>query len=139
MTHPSKPVGVGIILLNTGNEILLILRDDNPSIPYPNMWDLPGGHLEAGETPEETIRREMMEELELDLGELRLFREYHHDAFDEYVFVKHFDRNPDELPLHEGQRCRFFSREEIEKTNLAYSYNRVLSDFYAAIEAQGPG
>ncbi len=76
-----KPIGVGIILLNSKNKILLILRDNNPSIPYPNFWDLPGGHLEGSETPEQTIRREMMEELELDLGEIILFREYHHEDF----------------------------------------------------------
>jgi 8-oxo-dGTP pyrophosphatase MutT (NUDIX family) len=29
----------------------------------PNAWDLIGGHVEAGETPEETLKREVAEEL----------------------------------------------------------------------------
>ena len=29
---------------------------------YPGVWDILGGHLEDGETPEEALRRELMEE-----------------------------------------------------------------------------
>lgn len=30
---------------------------------YPNVWDLPGGHIEDGETPAQTVSRELSEEL----------------------------------------------------------------------------
>ena len=30
--------------------ILVILRDDKPDIPWPNMWELPGGGREGQET-----------------------------------------------------------------------------------------
>lgn len=32
------------IALLYGDTILTILRDDIPTIPYPNMWDFPGGY-----------------------------------------------------------------------------------------------
>ena len=131
----SKPAGAGIILLNKRNEILLILRDDNPAIRYPNQWDLPGGHVEPGENPEETIRREMKEELELDLGAITLFSEYHHDDFDEYVFIKRIELDPSTLPLHEGQKCEYFDEPRIRSTPLAYSYNKVLADFFSRIDS----
>ena len=35
-----------MFFLNPRGEVLLLLRDNNPAIPYPNMWDLPGGHME---------------------------------------------------------------------------------------------
>jgi 8-oxo-dGTP diphosphatase len=57
--------GAGIILINSKNEVLLLLRDHNSEIPYPNMWDIPGGMVEKDETPEEAIKREMYEELNL--------------------------------------------------------------------------
>ena len=125
-----KPAGAGIILLNRQNRILLILRENIPAIPYPNMWDLPGGHLEEGETPEQAIRREMKEELELDLGEIILFKEYHHETFDEYVFVKRIDLDPAAIPLHEGQRITYFARDEVFLLPLAYSYRTVLKEFF---------
>ena len=31
------------IALFCGDKLLTILRDDKPSIPWPNMWELPGG------------------------------------------------------------------------------------------------
>ena len=68
-----KRQGSSIIFINDNNEILLFLRDDKPSIPFPNMWDLPGGHVEENETPEQSIVREMKEELELDIKECELF------------------------------------------------------------------
>src|SRR5579871_5066483 len=35
-------------------------------------WDIPGGHIEPGEHPEETVRREVLEETGATLGELHL-------------------------------------------------------------------
>ncbi|MGD0337627.1 MAG: NUDIX hydrolase [Bacteroidota bacterium] len=134
-----KPVGAGIILLNSKDQILLILRENIPTIPYPNMWDLPGGHVEEGENPEQTIRREMNEELELDLGEITLFKEYHHETFDEYVFLKKIDLNPDSMVLHEGQRLAYFGLDEILQFPLAYSYHKVLKDFFDSSRANPQG
>ncbi|MFN8488984.1 MAG: NUDIX domain-containing protein [Caldilineaceae bacterium] len=33
-------------------------------------WDIPGGHVERGETPEQTVRREVYEETGAQLGEI---------------------------------------------------------------------
>ena len=49
------------------DKIITLLRDDKPSIPYPNMWDLPGGGREGGESPRECVVREIREELGITL------------------------------------------------------------------------
>ena len=62
-----KRKGTSIIFVNDKRQILLFLRDDKPGLPYRNMWDIPGGHVEDGETPEQCIVREMKEEMDLTL------------------------------------------------------------------------
>ena len=67
---------VAIILENDKDEILLYLRDNKPSIPFPNHWDLFGGHVELGETPEEALVREVEEELGYNLKDYKFFKKY---------------------------------------------------------------
>ena len=57
------------IALISDDKLLTILRDDKASIPYPNMWELPGGGCEGEETPFECVQREVFEELGLKLEE----------------------------------------------------------------------
>ena len=57
------------IALICDDRLLTILRDDKASIPYPNMWELPGGGREDEETPFECVQREVFEELGLKLEE----------------------------------------------------------------------
>ena len=41
-----------LILENAKGEVLMQLRDNKPSIPYPNCLGTFGGQIEEGETPE---------------------------------------------------------------------------------------
>jgi 8-oxo-dGTP pyrophosphatase MutT (NUDIX family) len=43
--------------------VLLLQRANDPSDPCAGMWELPGGHLEAGESPEQGAAREWGEEV----------------------------------------------------------------------------
>lgn len=70
--------GVKVALINNG-KVLTVLRDNIPNIPYPNMWDLAGGGRENEESPYETMRREVLEELNIDIPESNV------------VWVKHYE------------------------------------------------
>jgi 8-oxo-dGTP diphosphatase len=127
-------IGTGIILLNSNNEVLLLLRDDKIDLPFPNMWDIPGGKVEESETPEDAIRREMMEEMSIkDLGEINLFRIITSENITDNIFWKRLDLNIAEISLNEGQRIEYFNFERIRKTKLAFNYNEVLDSFHSEI------
>ncbi|MGG0236948.1 NUDIX hydrolase [Bacillus rhizoplanae] len=63
-------VAAGCFVLNEKNEVLLQLRSDN------GQWGHPGGFMEIGETVEDTVRREVLEETGLKLGKLEFFNVY---------------------------------------------------------------
>lgn len=127
-----RHTGSSIIIHNAAGEVLLFLRDDNPAIACPGMWDLPGGHVEPGESPYECIVREMQEEIETDVENARLFRSYDFPDRDEHVFELQLELDPAATILHEGQELRWFSRAATGSFELAYGFNRVLDDWFSA-------
>ena len=47
------------------NKLLVYKRDDVPEIPFPGLWDFPGGGREGEESPEECALRELEEEFSI--------------------------------------------------------------------------
>lgn len=55
------------VALFVGPDLLCLERDHTPDIPWPGHWDLPGGAREGGESPEDCVCRETLEETGLTL------------------------------------------------------------------------
>ena len=57
-----EPEEIAAAVLVDGDRVLMCHR--HPSRQrYPNIWDLPGGHVEPGEAPVDALVRELCEEL----------------------------------------------------------------------------
>ena len=104
-TSPERPivdVAVGV-LIAPGGEFLLTSRPEGKV--YAGYWEFPGGKLEAGETVEQALRRELIEEIGLTIGAALPWREklvdYPH-ALVRLHFCKVHDWSG-ELQMHEGQ------------------------------------
>ena len=125
--------GCVIILFNTDRQILLVLRDNKDSIPFPNTWNLLGGFMEKGESPEECIRREIREEIEIELGNINFFQKYTVYNREHYIFWKQIDLYLTQIKLNEGQRLAYFSKDELDKHQLAFQCNDILNDFFIQV------
>lgn len=66
------PLSGAKLALFCDGEILTMQRDDRPDIPWPGLWDLPGGGAEPGEDAPTCALRELHEELGLILPPARL-------------------------------------------------------------------
>ena len=64
---------VAAIIIVDGHGYLLQQRDNIPQIFFPDHWGLFGGAIDFGETPEAAIRRELREELMLDVANMTHF------------------------------------------------------------------
>jgi len=126
-----------MLFLNPQGEILLLLRDNKPGIPYPNTWDLPGGHLEEGETPTDCVCREMREELPgLNLGNFRAYKVMEFADHVNHIFWTRIDASEELLNriLCEGQRARWMSRADVRKTQIAFNFGIVVEEFFDRLE-----
>ncbi len=64
-------VNVVAIIHNDKGEILLCKQTQTGV--YPNQWGIPGGGVEQGEGLEAALRREVLEEVELEIKEITRF------------------------------------------------------------------
>jgi len=123
-----------IIFENDKGEFLLYLRDNKPGIPFPGYWDLIGGHVEEGETPEQALVREVKEELDIDLKEYIFYKKYvclTGDAYEntKYIYAGRINLPIEEITLLEGVRPQFFSKEEIPGVKFANILKTIVMDY----------
>src|SRR5688572_25305343 len=126
-----------IFLFDRNRRLIIYLRDDKPGIPFPNHWDLIGGHVEEGETPEQALVREVREEIGLELRHWQFFRRYeclNGDAYPntKFIFYASIDCLAGDLTLCEGQRLIAIEPEERFDFRFANVLGAILEDFIAA-------
>jgi 8-oxo-dGTP pyrophosphatase MutT (NUDIX family) len=134
-----KKQGTGIIFYDAARDrILLFRRDAIPTIPFPGMLDIIGGAVEAGETPVQTIKREVFEELfDRRTGEgyrlksLTLFRRFTDVlGIDEYIYSQPIDFSIEDIDLLEGERLVWLGRKDLAGLKMAYGYEAVVKEFF---------
>ena len=74
---------VAAALIDVDNRVLIAKRPEGKSLA--GLWEFPGGKVDDGETPEHALRRELKEELSIDVCETCLapftFASHTYDTF----------------------------------------------------------
>lgn len=123
MTAPHRHVPAAIVLavLRVAGRYALQLRDDRPDVASPGHWGLFGGGIDGEETPQAAIRREIREELGLDVAEWQeLWRvRYYVPFWDEEVLHVIFAADVSEAwarhVLREGQATGVFAIDDLPR------------------------
>ncbi len=66
-----QPLLVTAAVIFDGDKVLITRRPENKR--HPGQWEFPGGKIEPGESPEEALCREILEELEVEIQVVDVF------------------------------------------------------------------
>jgi 8-oxo-dGTP diphosphatase len=117
-------IGVFGLILDEKNRILLCHRTDI------DLWNLPGGGLEKGETPWQGVIREVKEEVGLEVEIIKLQGIYSKTFEDDIIFSFICKKISDDLTLtNEADDINYFSIDEIPLNTVQRHIERI-RDFY---------
>jgi mutator protein MutT len=120
--------------LRDGNRVLLCHRSAGRRW-YPDVWDLPGGHVEHGEMPSAALVREIREELGIAIAEPSgpPMQEIRADTFDMQIWlVDRWTGTPLNAAPDEHDVIAWFEGTELADLHLAHdSYLPTLTEVLA--------
>jgi 8-oxo-dGTP diphosphatase len=119
------PVEVALAILTFEDKFLMQLRDNIPSILYPGVWGLFGGHIESGETPEIAVEREILEEIGYQIAKPQKFGRYNDDRAIRHIFYAPLTVGIDKLVLTEGWDLGLINLVQIEA---GFAYSRIAGE-----------
>ena len=118
-----KRIRVTCAVVEIGDEILVVQRSEKMRLPL--KWEFPGGKIELAESPEDCIRRELLEELNIKVEIVSRLTSVNFDYSDSFIelipFVVRYDSG--EIKLTEHKQSRLLSKREL--INLDWSEDDI--------------
>jgi 8-oxo-dGTP pyrophosphatase MutT (NUDIX family) len=136
MTPANAPQIALVLLVDATGAVLLQLRDGRTRVA-PNMWALPGGHVEPDEDPLHAAQRELLEEAGIHAQDLRRFwkgvryvpgagvRRWH-------VFWGSTEATQRDVVVGEGKSMVFIPADRVSRLELTPNARFILSAFLAS-------
>ena len=115
-------------VLVKGGGLLLVHRSPSKRF-YPDVWDLFGGHVEEGESPEEALRREAREELGIEVLATRWLGQIHdpiEPAVVQVYAVSSWNGQPVNAAPDEHTEVRWFDAGKLPKSDALDAYGTLL-------------
>lgn len=110
---------VAAIIRGTGSNEGKIFATQRGYGDFKDGWEFPGGKIEAGETPEEALKREIKEELdtEIKVGDLVDKIEYDYPNFHLSMQCFWCEIEKGDLQLLEHETARWLAKDELDSVN----------------------
>ena len=135
MQNARKHIAVVAAIIRSGDKIFATQRGYGE---FKDGWEFPGGKMEAGETPQQALQREIREELdtEIEVGELFDTVEYDYPEFHLTMQCFLCAVKSGSLVLKEHEAARWLAEEELESVDWLPADRTILEDVKAVLEEE---
>jgi 8-oxo-dGTP diphosphatase len=118
----SQILVVGAIIWNKSrDQFLIVQRDDSGEINQDGLWEFPGGKVELGESPESALKREIFEEMKIDINVGKVFgvtsEVVERDSDRLHLIMITYDcqiKNNQNIKLEVGRNYKWISTKDIK-------------------------
>lgn len=116
---------------------LVLIAQRSASMSMPLKWEFPGGKIHAGESPDECLRRELMEELSIEVEVLVSLPPASHDYPGFSITLYPFICNvlSGEMRLHEHSAIRWVLPEDLCFADLAEADMPVVASYLSTLDS----
>ncbi|NNU78049.1 NUDIX domain-containing protein [Clostridium estertheticum] len=123
-------IGCSIIIKDNDNKLLIAQRSKSKK-KFSLLWETVGGALKDNETPEECIRREVKEEINCSIQDLKLFKVYITNQDNRYVLIVYTGNINEQIQYNlEIEQIQWIDKSEIQKFKFCCNESEKLLDYY---------
>ena len=130
-----KQIEVVAAIIRKGDQILATQRGYGE---WKDWWEFPGGKMEAGETPEDALKREILEELdtEISIDKFLATVEWDYPQFHLTMHCYICSLLSEALHLNEHEAARWLGADDLYSVNWLPADEQLIEKIAAAITAR---
>lgn len=123
-----KPIQVTCAIIKSGAKVLAVQRSEKMKLPL--KWEFPGGKIEPNETEEDCIKREIREELNIEIEVVKKLTpsiyEYSDFAIQLIPFIANHTSGA--ILLKEHKQFSYFEKEQLIQLDWAEADIPILEE-----------